>query len=150
MQDRVFYSICFGVLLRSLFRSDVFLFFCFGIFRFNMVDIANPSVFESRVSQKSTFEGITADEPSIKENNQQLNVEIKDGENKTNVLLSVGLDENYKYGDKINFTGKLEKPENFITDQGKVFDYINYLRKDGVLYVMSYPKIEIISRENGN
>src|SRR3989344_1472859 len=130
--------------------SIFILFFCFGIFRFNMVDIANPSVFESRVSQKSTFEGITADEPSIKENNQQLNVEIKDGENKTNVLLSVGLDENYKYGDKINFTGKLEKPENFITDQGKVFDYINYLRKDWVLYVMSYPKIEIISRENGN
>ena len=65
--------------------SIFILFFCFGIFRFNMVDIANPSVFESRVSQKSTFEGITADEPSIKENNQQLNVEIKDGENKTNV-----------------------------------------------------------------
>jgi len=51
--------------------SIFILFFCFGIFRFNMVDIANPSVFESRVSQKSTFEGITADEPSIKENNQQ-------------------------------------------------------------------------------
>jgi competence protein ComEC len=37
-----------------------------------------------------------------------------------------------------------------VTDQGKVFDYVNYLRKDGILYVMSYPKIEIVSRGNGN
>ena len=65
-------------------------------------------------------------------------------------MLSANLDEEFKYGNKINFEGKLEKPENFITDQGKEFDYVNYLRKDGIFYVMSYPKIEIVSRGNGN
>lgn len=121
--------------------------FCFGIFRFNMVDVPNPTVLESQIGQKVFLSGEIVDEPSIKENNQQLTVEIK---NRTQILLSTGLETDYKYGDEISFTGTLKKPENFVTDQGKVFDYVNYLRKDGILYVMSYPKIEIVSRGNGN
>jgi len=148
--------IAFAVFLFFSFISKnnwgilVFIFvftFCLGIFRFNMVDVSNPPVLENQIGEKVTLTGEIVDEPSIKENNQQLTVEIK---NVTQILLSTGLEENYKYGDEINFTGILKKPENFITDQGKVFDYVNYLRKDGILYVISYPKIEIVSRGNGN
>lgn len=124
--------------------------FSFGIFRFNMVDITNPIVFESQVGQKVNFSGKIIDEPSIKENNQQLIVETEIYEKRTKILLSVNLGEYYKYGDEIGFIGTLKKPENFITDTSKEFDYINYLHKDGILYVMSYPKIEIISRGNGS
>lgn len=124
--------------------------FSFGVFRFSMADVPNPAVFESKVGQKVILSGEVVDEPSIRENNQQLIVETKNGEDKTKVLLSVGLDEDYEYGDEINFTGVLKKPENFRTDTGKVFDYINYLRKDGILYTMSYPKVEIISEGNGS
>lgn len=144
-----------GILI-SVFIST----FCFGIFRFNIVDVPSPAIFESHVGQKVTLSGEIIDEPSIKENNQQLTVlatsrgwtsrepDVQPLE--TEILLSVNLDENYKYGDEISFTGVLKKPENFITDTGKVFDYINYLRKDGILYVMSYPKVEIVSHGNGN
>ncbi len=121
-----------------------------GILRFHMVDVPVPSIFESQIGQKASFSGEIIDEPSIKENSQQLNVKLKDGEAETEILLSTGLDSSYKYGDKINFSGILKKPENFITDQGKEFDYVNYLRKDGIFYVMSYPKVEIVSRGNGN
>ena len=131
--------------------ASVFVFaFSFGIFRFQVVDVPNPPIFESQVGQKVTFSGEIVDEPSIKENNQQVVVETKIGEDSTEIILSTGLDVDYKYGDEINFTGSLKRPENFITDTGKEFDYINYLRKDGILYVMGYPKIEIISRNNGN
>jgi len=195
MQNRVFYTICFGFLFGVLLRSFVFvniyiavlfgvmavalllffalislghrptgeaknnwgilisifiLAFSFGIFRFHLVDVPAPDIFESQVGQKVSFSGEIIDEPSIKENNQQLTVETEEGKNTTKILLSTGLGEDYKYGDEINFSGKLKKPENFITGQGKEFDYINYLRKDGILYVMGYPKIEIISRGNGN
>lgn len=131
--------------------------FSFGIYRFQMVDIANPVIFESHVGDKVILDGGIVDEPSVKENNQQLIVETsvgkdprQNGASKTKILLATGLDTDYKYGDEIRLTGDLKKPENFITDTGKVFDYINYLRKDGILYVMSYPKIEIISHDNGN
>jgi competence protein ComEC len=127
--------------------------FNFGILRFHMVDVSNPAVFELQMGKKVVFSGEIIDEPSIKENNQQLTVEtsVKDSPSpKTRLLLSTGLDEYYRYGDEINFQGVLKKPENFTTDTGKEFDYINYLRKDGILYMMSYPKIEIISSDNGN
>ncbi|MBU0998937.1 ComEC family competence protein [Patescibacteria group bacterium] len=130
---------------------SIFIFtFCLGIFRFNMVDVPNPEIFESQISQKVVISGVIMDEPSLKENNQQLTVEVALQGLATKILLSTDLDADYKYGDEINFEGILKKPENFITDQGKEFDYVNYLRKDGILYVMSYPKIKVISQENGN
>ncbi len=124
--------------------------FSIGVFRFQMVDVSALSIFESQIKQKTSFSGEIIDEPTITENNQKLTVEIEKNNNKTIILLSTNLDEEFKYGDEINFEGTLKKPENFITDQGKNFDYVNYLRKDGIFYVMRYPKIEIISSDNGN
>ncbi len=124
--------------------------FCLGIFRFHIADVPVPSVFESQVGQKTTFSGIITDEPDVRQNNQQLTVETTSGNIKTNILVSADLDQNFKYGDAITFTGKLKKPENFLTDQGKTFDYINYLRKDGILYTMSYPQIQVTGEGNGN
>lgn len=135
---------------RGILASIFVLAFCLGIFRFHIVDKPAPLFFEIQVSQKASFSGIIVDEPSVGENNQKLTIEVNIGEEKIKILLSTNLDESYKYGDVINFSGKLEKPENFITDQGKKFDYINYLRKDEIFYVIGYPKIEIVSRGNGN
>ena len=144
--------------------SIFILFFCFGIFRFNLADRPSPEVFESQVGQKVSFSGEIVDEPSVRQNDQQLTVEVTpqglaldslngipfSATEKTKVVVSANLDQNFKYGDEINLVGKLKKPENFLTDQGKTFDYVNYLRKDGIFYTMSYPQIEIVSRGNGN
>src|SRR3989338_1225482 len=184
MQDRIFYSICFGFIFGIFLRSFLFVNFYFiallalfgsvlifyfslvkykwgiiisvfalafslGIFRFNMVDVPAPMVFESQVGQKVNFSGIIVDEPDVRENNQKLTIEVLVPA-KTKILATVNLGENFKSGDEVDFSGKLEKPENFMTDQGKDFDYINYLRKDGIYYVMNYVNIEVISRGNGN
>ena len=124
--------------------------FCLGILRFNAVSVSAPAFFESQVGQSVSLIGKIIDEPSIGENNQKLTVEVVELNAKTKILLSVEFEQDFKYGDEVNFSGKLEKPENFITDQGKKFDYVNYLRKDGIFHVMNYGNIEIISRGNGN
>src|SRR3989339_344032 len=134
----------------GILTSVFILAFSFGIFRFHSVDVPAPSVFKSQVGQKVNFSGEIIDEPSLKENNQQLTVLITSRGWTSKILLSANLGEYYKYGDEISFIGTLKKPENFVTDTGKEFDYVNYLRKDGILYVMSYPKIEIMPRGNGN
>lgn len=134
----------------GIIASIFILAFSFGIFRFHLVDKPTPVIFESQVGQKVSLSGEVIDEPDTRENNIKLTTEVNREGVKTKILLSAGMDGEYAYGDEINFEGKLEKPENFITDQGKEFDYINYLRKDGILYVMSYPKVEIVSRNNGN
>jgi len=124
--------------------------FSLGVLRFQMADVPAPNVFESQVDQEVSFSGEIIDEPTITENNQKLILEIKINEEKTEILAIVNLDKDFRYGDEVNVEGILKKPENFMTDNGKEFDYVNYLRKDGIFYIMSYPKIEITSHENGN
>lgn len=43
---------------------------------------------------------------------------------------------NYNYGDKFILTGQIEKPENFITDTGKTFDYESYLKLSKVYGIL--------------
>ena len=122
----------------------------FGILRFHSVDVNTPRFFDLQVGHEVDFSGIIVSEPEIKENSQKLIIETENGNEKVKILLSTGFVEEYKYGDRVKFLGKLEKPENFITDYGKEFDYINYLKKDGIFYVMNFPKLQIISHGNGN
>src|SRR3990167_4247721 len=175
MQDRIFFAVCFGfavgVLLRSFVVVDfyfsifvlvlsffilllshftklkwgiisaVFIFtFSLGILRFHLADKKVPEI------RGENFTGIIVDEPDIREGNQKLTVETR----KTKILITTDFSTEYRYGDGVSFSGELQKPENFITDQGKEFDYENYLRKDGIFYVMGYPKIEIVSSGNGS
>ncbi len=125
--------------------------FSFGILRFQIADVPASGIFESQVSQKVSFSGIIINEPDIRENNQKLIIEVSDpSPAKTKILVTVNFGEDFRYGDEVNFSGKLERPKNFITDQGKNFDYLNYLKKDRIYYVINYADAEIISRDHGN
>lgn len=136
MRDKILYTICFGIILIVLFSN------------FYIKDA--PEVFEQYLGEKVEFSGVIVDEPDLRENNQKLVVELEESKEKTKVLVTVGLYEDFKYGDEVNIKGKLTKPENFTTDTGKEFDYINYLKKDGIYYLVNYAEVEVISRDNGN
>ncbi len=56
----------------------------------------------------------------------------------------------FHYGDLVKVTGKLEKPADFMTDQDMEFDYVDYLRKDGIFYTIHNPDIKILSSGHGN
>jgi competence protein ComEC len=124
--------------------------FSLGIIRFHLADKARPSAFEKEVGESLELSGKIITEPDIRETNQKLTVETNIGKEKTDILLTIDLTDNYRYGDAVDFYGKLEKPENFTTDYGKEFDYVDYLKKDGILYVMNFPKVAIVSHDNGN
>ncbi|MEK7564175.1 MAG: ComEC/Rec2 family competence protein [Patescibacteria group bacterium] len=124
--------------------------FSLGIIRFHSSDTPPPEFFESKVGTRVDLHGVISDGPDIRENNQKLTIEVGDDSNKTKILITTNLYDEFKYGDELKISGKLEKPENFITDQGKEFDYVNYLRKDGILYTMNYGDIEVVSEGNGN
>lgn len=120
--------------------------FTLGILRFTLADMNEPLF--SGFPETAT--GLIVEDPDKRENNQKLTTLVETEEFTTKVLITVGFEDNYKYGDTIKFSGDWEKPENFTTDQGKVFDYVNYLRKDGIFYLISYPEIEIIDTGGGN
>ena len=138
MRDKVFYSVCFGLIL------------IFGVLKVLWFPILPPSYFENQVGEKVELSGLIVDDPEHKENNQKIVVQVKEEGYKTNILTTVPLGEGFKYGDSVIISGKLEKPENFITDTGKEFDYIHYLAKEGIYYLLNYPDIEIVSVGGGN
>src|SRR3989344_7585223 len=160
----IYFAILLGVVSVALFlffllvsqnnwgiMATIFVFtFSLGILRFHAADVLPFHVYEQSIGEEISGEAEIIDEPDIRENNQKLIVEEDISGIKTKILITTGLEDHFKYGDKISFFGKIEKPENFITDQGKEFDYINYLRKDEIYYIMNYAGIEIISSENGN
>ena len=136
MRDKILFTSCLLFILVILF-TDFY--------------IKNPpEIFEIQVGEKVELTGIIVDEPDIRENNQKLVIEIKNSEDKVKILVTVGYDENFQYGDEVMVKGKLEKPENFTTDTEKEFDYINYLKKDGIYYLVNYAEVEVLSQGNGS
>jgi len=116
-----------------------------------------------------TLIGVVVAEPDIREKSQKLTIKTQSliqGENTSRpieekVLVTIRRYPEYKYGDKLKITGKLETPPVF--EGGKEdksssspfaitreFNYKDYLKKDGIYSVMNWPKIELIERNQGN
>jgi competence protein ComEC len=100
------------------------------------------------VENRVKVEGKIIETPDGRLNSQQLKVKINN--QKAYILISTNKSTEYKYGDIVRAEGELSKPENFITTQGKEFNYIKYLANQDVYFLLKYPKIEIVSRNNGN
>ena len=130
--------------------SVLMLLFSFGTIRFHFSNIAPPLLFESKLDQEVVLMGKIIDEPDIRENNKKVLFEAKEDGYKVRVLITADFCLDLRYGDEITVRGVLEKPENFITDQGKEFDYVNYLRKDEIFYLMRYVDVEVLSSGHGN
>ena len=121
-----------------------------GMMRFHFAHRGAPQAFENMLGQNLAFHGIVIDEPDAREKNVKLLVEVALENDMSRILLSANGAGDYKYGDEISFRGKLERPANFMTDQGKEFDYVNYLQKDGIHYVMQSWEVDILSRGHGS
>lgn len=132
-----------GVFIAVIFIG-IIIFACryvFVVHRFNKTD-----VFKYEIGETVELRGEITAEPDRREGSTKLTVDTKE----TRLLLTVERYSNWQYGDKISFSGKLKKPENFSSDTGLEFDYVSYLAKDDIQYQMFFPKITLLSRENGN
>lgn len=116
--------------------------------RFYFLDLTPPSLFESHVDEKVKFSGIVTDAPRIRNTNTRFLVNVKT-EKEFKILVTT-LNNDVEYGDEVEVRGTLKKAENFITDQGKEFDYVNYLKKDDILYAVSFARVEVVSKNNGS
>lgn len=133
-----------------IYLSVIILFFGFGVFRFYLKDISqNKNNLDNFLEENITINGFISEEveqrietqrmiikaDSLFYNGEKYNIEEK-------ILVSTELFPEFSYGDVVSVSGKIRKPENFITDYGKEFDYINYLKKDSIFYTISFADIE--------
>ncbi len=87
--------------------------------------------------------GRVVKESDVRETNTKLTIEARlpNGSQASKILVTVSRYPEYKYGDEIKITGKLQTPAVF-----EDFNYKDYLKKDGVYSVIYYPKVELLSR----
>jgi len=92
--------------------------------------------------QVITLEGEVSEEPETLKDKTKLIIEIPGIKGK--VLVNAPLYPEYKFGDRLKITGKLEEPPVF--DE---FNYRNYLRASGIYSVMNKPEIEKVGEFKG-
>ncbi|MFH1575393.1 MAG: ComEC/Rec2 family competence protein [Candidatus Nealsonbacteria bacterium] len=143
-----------GILILGIFLASVFwsrkkvvlagfclLFLVSGALRHQIVILNIPEITEQNIS----FTGIIVAEPDVRETNAKLTVKWVENRSRPIVLVTTSRYPEYKYGDKLKITGKLQAPPVFDD-----FNYGDYLKKDGIYSVLYYPKIELMEEGQGN
>ena len=102
--------------------------------------------FESRLNQEVAFTGVIAREPDERAVMTHLYVETDYGL----VLVTTPRGEDWRYGDRVEVVGEIEKPEEFETDLGRTFNYRGYLLAKGVGYMTSFAEVERVSVNEGS
>ena len=133
--------IVFSILFVSVF---------FGILRFQIYENNHLKKLALFLHKIVEIFGVIVDEPDRRENNQKILVRTREVEGQdieSSVLVTTDLYPVFKYGDIVSVQGVISKPANFATDQGKVFDYISYLGKDNIFYLMQKAQIELVDHD---
>ncbi len=107
-----------------------------------------PRGYFDSVGKNVSFHGIVVDQPDVRTNNQRLIVNPVNTD--INILVVANLDAQVEYGDEIYVKGKMETPENFITNTGKEFNYERYLSNRDIYFIVQYSDVQIISHNNGS
>lgn len=122
--------------------------FSIGILRMSFGYFYPDQNLYKQVGQKISFEATIIDEPDVRDSGARYTV--KPNNSKSLILLIAERFPEYKYGDQIKISGKLDLPKNFASDNGAEFDYISYLAKDKIHFLIYRPQIEKLEGNNGD
>lgn len=123
---------------KLLFVSLAIFCFSLGLLRTEWASwyVINPYL-ESQIEKRVSVEGVIKREPEDRSNATHLHVKTDYGL----ILVMATLGEDWRYGDKVLVTGLLQKPEEFETDLGRVFNYPGYLLAQGISYKISFAEV---------
>lgn len=127
--------------------SLILAFFVFGVLRTSLYnDSFERSGLENQLGQKTTLVGLVVNEPEQTASSLQLTVKTTN----TKVIVTTDRYADVRYGDEVTIAGVIKKPEPFVTNLGREFDYTNYLLARGVEFQMSFASVEVIRHNQGN
>jgi competence protein ComEC len=119
--------------------------FVLGVVRTDF--IPSRDIPQKFLGEEVVIQGFIFDEPIKRENSLQ--VVLKPDGFESKISITTERSDFLKYGQRIIVRGRLSMPENFITENDIEFDYINYLSKDRIHYLMVFPNIEIRDGNGG-
>jgi len=146
-----------GILFVSVFwrhrKIAVFGFFliflALGVLRHQaaLSKIAN-SPLQGFIGKEVILEGFVLEQPDIGAKSIKFTVtsqKIEDLEVKEKILIVTKRYPEFRYGDFLKISGRLEAPQEI-----EGFNYKNYLAKDGIYSVINFPEIELLASGHGN
>jgi competence protein ComEC len=114
-----------------------------------LLENISPHSFDVFVGKEQTFKGTVCAEPEARDT--ALKFCFAPYETPDRIHVSTSRYPEYSYGDELLVSGKIEFPENFTSyDGGPEFDYIAYLNKDGIRYLLNRPKVKSTGINKGN
>lgn len=131
---------------------------------FSFIEYSGDPLLKQFVQKNIEAVGVVVTEPDERESSVRFVVQLEkvfeeEGKDKkkgeqniepTKIIFSDSAYSRIRYGDRVRIKGVLKEPENFMTDTGREFNYRMYLKKDKILYQMSYAGVEAIAARNGN
>ncbi len=114
-----------------------------GIVRFDMKYLRQQEQIMS-FGGSDSYEGVVVGEPEYKSNYQRLVVRVDSTPKPTRILVSTDRYPEFETGDRVMVRGEIENPENFITEAGKEFNYVEYLSNKNIVFTMSFAEISLI------
>jgi len=124
----------------NIFEAVFLLTFFLGSFLYQNYAPDN-SYLNNEVGKNINIKGVISQEPNFKISTQSIILKTDGGK----ISVSTARFPEYEYGDKISVSGILEKPENF-----EDFDYINYLAKDKIYFILNKAHAELLEKGKGN
>ncbi len=138
----IFLLVCFLFcifLLKPEKRKSYFLLFMLllvmGILGFTYTFIRERKPSQILLEKKETpvmLVGRVVSNPIVSENKTDFQFKTDEGKIKTTIFSQ----QDISFGDTLIVKGLIKQPENFQTETGKVFDYVNYLGKDRIFFTM--------------
>lgn len=134
---------------RALFVGVVCLSVGLGIVRMAWGELElHPDV--SRMGgSKVVIEGIVVAEPDVRERSVRVPLEVLAINNErismdARILAVVPAHTEVAYGDRVEAEGVIHEPTVFETDTGRIFNYPQFLAKDGIGYELSFAKLKVL------
>lgn len=118
-----------------------------GNLRFAVSNTEPDKFFANNVGNQVSFEAVIQNEPDVRDTSTRYTVSPQDSNSK--ILLVANRYPQFEYGDKIKVTGKLDLPKNFKSEIGTEFDYISYLAKDDIHFLIYQPQIGKVGESAG-
>lgn len=95
--------------------------------------------------EKTEVVGVVVNDPERRDTTLHAHIEVSTiggTQVRGKLLVQFPRDTQVSYGDMVSVVGKIEEPQAFETDTGRLFDYPSYLRARGISAVMRYAELE--------
>ena len=133
----------------TLFWCVLFTCFALGLLRNYLNNAREPThELDQSLGVRVTYRGVIVDDPQASGEKKRILFHPEDA--KGNISFTVPMYPTLSYGDFISVSGILVKPEAFLSDNGRLFDYPSYLALQDVYYQIQLPHVKLISRGEVN